>query len=205
MITKKRATHNLRKYLKRATKQQWKDGSVWYRNANRFCRTLAVTHNRTLEEVAGALAALSPRCSWPENLRATLALVKHGHVGTSLTFPANQLKAWSILYEGLKAEDVLGGEKVKAFYDNIVRVDQSPFATIDTHAARAVFDKPRLTRKQESWVFRKPGNAVCQSAYQQVAKEFRLSVCEAQAIIWLSVKDSLKRIPEHEQKELYIK
>jgi len=205
MITLEQATKNVAKYARKASKQNWTKGAQWYPEVNSFCRVLANYEHLPLENVAGCVAALSPQCSWPENLRATLALVKTRTTGPSLTLPRNQSKAFSIVHEGIKPEDVLGGLKVKAFYANILKPQHSKAVTIDTHAARAAFGIPDLTTKHLSWIFRPKGNRLLQQAYKNVAKRYKVLPSTLQATVWLRVKDTLKKLPDSTQQTLYIK
>lgn len=204
MITLRQATANVDRYWRKATDEHKRKGRAWYADANALCVKLADYEGTSAEIVAGILAALSPRCSWPENVRATIALVKTGSVGVSLTLPASRAKAWDIL-QGHPVDDVLGGEKVRAFFDNIMNVEKSDSVTVDTHAARVLFNEHELSTRQIGWIFRRNGNALAQEAYRRVARRYNVAPCVLQATTWLVVKDELTKKPEHEQEGLYIK
>ena len=106
-------------------------------------------------------------------------------------------KAQSILHYGMDPYVVMSkskryGNKVRAFYDNILSPKFSERVTVDTHATRAAFDNLDLTIKHITWIFgsAKGYNTVA-SAYQSLAKELNLRPCEVQAAIWLTVKDKM--------------
>ncbi len=206
MLTVEQATKNIARHARKANGKQWRNGSNWYIEAHNFCRTLAEYERLPLQNVVGCLAALSPQCSWPDNLLATIAMVKTRQVPkTSSVYPVNVSKAFSIVHEHVRPEDILGGSKVKAFYANILNPLYSKAVTIDTHAARAAFGEMVLTPKQISFVFRPKGNAIIQQAYKNVAKRYKILPMKLQAIVWLNVKAQLVKTPGVEQLGLYIK
>lgn len=120
-------------------------------------------------------------------------------------YPANKTKAFSIVHEGVKPELILGGNKVKAFYANILNPRYSKAVTVDTHAARAAFGKHTLTPQEVRYAFSAKGNRAIQQAYRVVAKRHKVLPMKLQAVVWLRVKADLLRKPEVEQMGLYIK
>ena len=205
-LTVEQATKNIARFARRATAKQWLAGSRWYDEANSFCSTLAQHHGFPVAAVAGCLAALSPQCAWSENLLGTLAMVRTRQVsGKSSIYPVNVTKAFSIVHEGARPETVLGGNKVKAFYANVLNPRYSKAVTVDTHAARAAFNKYDLTAQEQSFVFRSKGNQIVQQAYRNVAKRYHVLPMKLQATVWLRVKADLVYKPEVEQLGLYIK
>lgn len=206
MLTIEDATKNIAKVARRASHTQWLKGSRWYDEANDFCTTLARYEQLPVELVVGCLAALSPQCSWSENLLGTLAMVKTRRVSDSASiYPVNTSKAFSIVHEGVRPEEILGGNKVRAFYANILNPRYSKAVTVDTHAARAAFGKHVLSAKEVSFVFGAKGNRVIQQAYRNVAKRYHILPMRLQATVWLRVKADLLRKPTVEQLGLYIK
>jgi hypothetical protein len=206
MLTVEQATKHIATYARRATRKQWLAGSEWYNEANEFCTKLADYENLPVASVAGCLAALSPQCSWPNNLRACLSMVKTRRTpSVVMSSKVNEGKAFSIVHEGLRPEEVLGGLKVSAFYANILNPRYSKAVTVDTHAARAAFDKTLLSSKEVSFAFRAKGNRVIQQAYRNVAKRYKILPCKLQAVVWLRVKADLVRKPNADQLKLYIK
>lgn len=206
MLTVKQAACNIAKVARRATDKQWLQGARWYDEANEFCTKLATHEQLPLHAVVGCLAALSPQCAWSENLLGTIAMVRTRQVRKSASiYPVNTSKAFSIVHEGVRPEEVLGGNKVKAFYANILNPRYSKAVTVDTHAARAAFGKHKLTPQEVGYAFRDKGNRTIQQAYRVVAKRYRVLPLRLQAVVWLRVKTDLLRKPASEQMGLYIK
>ena len=193
---------NLAAWYHKATLKQRKDGRTWYQDAHRFARGLSRTTGLDFPCVVGVIAVMSPRCAWSENVAAALILVRTGRLpkGTPV-LPLNVTKAREIL-AGKPPLDVLRGAKVLAFYDNILRPKNSPHVTIDIHAARAAYNKTTLSKSEESRVFRTQGNIELQQAYKRTAKRLNLRPHKLQAIIWLAVRDSLRK-PKDPQLHLY--
>ena len=206
MLTVEQATKNVARFARRATAKQRLAGARWYDEANGFCSTLAVHHGFPVSAAAGCLAALSPQCSWSENLLGTIAMVSTRQTPkTANIYPVNVSKAFSIVHENMRPETVLGGNKVKAFYANILNPRYSKAVTVDTHAARAAFGKHVLSTQEVSFAFRDKGNRIIQQAYRNVAKRYHVLPMKLQATIWLRVKADLVKKPETEQLGLYIK
>ena len=206
VLTVEQATRNIARVARRATQAHWLNGARWYKEANIFCATLAVHERLPLESVAGCLAALSPQCAWSENLLGTISMVRTRRVSKSASiYPLNVCKAFSIVHEQVRPETLLGGNKVKAFYANILNPRYSKAVTVDTHAARAAFGKHVLTQLEVSFVFREKGNRIIQQAYKNVARRYRVLPMKLQATVWLRVKADLLKKPESEQLGLYIK
>ncbi len=206
MLTVEQAAKNITKVARRANHTQWLNGSRWYDEAHEFCVKLAKYENLSLESVAGCMAALSPQCAWSENILQTISMVRTRRVGKSSSiYPVNASKAFSIVHENVHPGDILGGLKVRAFYNNIVNPRYSKAVTVDTHAARAAFGKHNLDSKEVSFVFRSAGNAIIQQAYRNVARRYKILPMKLQAVVWIRVKKDLERAPASEQLGLYIK
>ncbi len=193
---------NLAAWYHKANPKQRKDGRTWYQDAHRFARGLSRITGLEFPRVVGVIAALSPRCTWSENVSAALTLVRTGRLpkGTPV-LPLNVIKAREII-AGKPPLEVLRGSKVLAFYDNILSPKTSQHVTIDIHAARAAFNKTTLTKAEESRVFRVQGNIELQQAYKRTAKRLNLRPHKLQAIIWLAVRDSLRK-PKDPQLHLF--
>lgn len=206
MLTTQEAVKNITKHARRATAKQWRAGSSWYSDAHTFCDTLAKYERLPVHSVVGCLAALSPQCSWKDNLLGTLSMVKLRKVSpASPIYPVNATKAFDLAHCNADPDQVLGGLKVRAFYNNILAPSHSKQVTVDTHAARAAFGKHSLSAKEVSFVFRAKGNRIIQDAYRVVAKRYKVIPSKLQATVWLRVKADLERVPAVEQLGLYIK
>lgn len=185
---------NIRKIYKLAQPEHLTQGKIWYKQANQFCQELADQYNIDLAQVVGCLAVLSPNCSWEINKKACVDMLALSHCPNSNVYPANVAKAYQIVYEGIDPVEILGkpnryGNKVRAFYDNILRPKCSVAVTVDTHAIRAALGRYEVTINEQRQVFgTKTGYLRLQEAYTKVARSLDLLPCELQAIVWLSVK-----------------
>lgn len=102
-------------------------GERWYADALAFCSNVAQSTGLSISTVAGVTAALSPNNRWPRNQADAERLCRafsHGTIGDAAAvkvsaFNVNKDKALQIL-AGSEPLDVLGGLKVRAFYDCIL-------------------------------------------------------------------------------------
>jgi hypothetical protein len=110
-----------------ANSAELQHGAQWYADALRFCATVAESTGLSLSTVAGVTAALSPNNRWPRNQADAERLCRTFAAGTLSdaeqvkvsTFHGNKQKALAIL-AGAQPLDVLGGLKVRAFYNCIL-------------------------------------------------------------------------------------
>lgn len=103
-------------------------GVTWYDRAKEHAATLDPDN---LYRAAGILAALSPLNSWPQNMR----LASEIYAGKrTLGYMANGTQKALRIFDGELPLNVLGGNKVRSFYLNIVGDDTVHTVTIDRHA-----------------------------------------------------------------------
>ena len=122
-----------------ASEVEIQEGKTWYDHANQVARSISIQHYfpRGMYTVAGVIAALSPNNRWDKNVRDAEALIKVYSAGEELdavrvsTYNKNKEKAIRIL-KGEDPLDVLGGNKVRAFYCCIAGIDDN--VCIDGHA-----------------------------------------------------------------------
>lgn len=118
------------------------DDAEWYANANEIAEFLGYKYGVTLEKVIGIIAALSPQKSWKENLRITNTFLKDGNAYHTKVMTA---KAQAILDGDSQVESILAelnGNKIKAFFLNILWYDKASTVTIDRHAIEIAVGKP---------------------------------------------------------------
>lgn len=100
---------------------------------------------RFIRNLVGAFAALSPNNDELGNyrdLRSLLDIFRYfidtgEHLIDSVhvsTYPLNKDKAWKILTSGKDPLEILGGNKVRSFYKNILDPTAPDIVTIDVHA-----------------------------------------------------------------------
>jgi hypothetical protein len=113
-------------------------GSRFYSDALAYCQQLSRQYGCSVEYAAGVIAALSPNNNWERNQRDANTLIRAFYLGGHAdansvkvsTYSANKIKALSIL-SGSEPLSVLGGLKVRAFYDCIIGGDS---VCVDGHA-----------------------------------------------------------------------
>lgn len=113
------------------------EGMNWYAAANeRISLVIARKFKLKMPAAIGVVAALSPGCSWTQNLTDAAWLAETPTINLPLTsYKSNVRKALAIL-NGEAPEEVLCGNKVRAFYHNLLHPRSSPHVTIDRHAVR---------------------------------------------------------------------
>lgn len=176
------------------------NGEQWYLVANQAATVLADRYGTTASTAAGVIAALSPNNRWGKNLDNADALMRAYQLGgidaanlvKVATYNNNKIKALKILDSG-EPLDILGGLKVRAFYNCILGGDS---VCIDGHAYAIwaglyipTTKTPKITLK----------------AYQLISADYRLaadkinlilnanySAAAVQAITWLAWRRMIK-------------
>lgn len=116
------------------------EGRAWYPAARAIAASLEPSN---VPRAAAVLATLSPMRSWPQNARlarVAYALAAEGRVTDTPTM-GDQRRKLARLFAGEAPLDVLGGDKVRAFYATIVDHSHS-VAVIDRHAVAIVEGRP---------------------------------------------------------------
>lgn len=173
-----------------ADEKEKKTGMEWYAKAKEQCSDLADTHGITTSQAAGVVAALSPGREWGKNCFDAWTLlndVSRGLRGRDLPLVGsygwrNVEKAEAILLGGLPLE-VLRGEKVRAFYWNILHPEDSQVVTIDRHAA-SVACGMRLGEKDLR--ISPTRYADLSFVYQEAALRRQLLPSQIQAVTWVA-------------------
>jgi len=106
-----------------------KGGSAWYEKAHEEASKVG---GGDVRRGAGIIAALSPLNDWGRNVAQAHELRKTGGVSGAL-LPENVDKARRI-HSGEDPHDVLGGHKVRSFFENIHDPSSKEHITVDRHA-----------------------------------------------------------------------
>lgn len=147
-VSARRMVTNIRAVFESASPQERLEGMNWYMKAHYHSEALASKYHFSGAQVAGVIAALSPGRDWGKNLHDAETLIndfKRGCQGADLPMVgsygrANVFKSERILM-GAEPLSVLGGLKVRAFYQCILNPFTTDAVCIDRHA------KVRSTRK----------------------------------------------------------
>jgi hypothetical protein len=118
-------------------------GLNWYANAHTISERIASENGFSTDQIAGAIAALSPNNKWDRNIQDAENLAKAIRAGIDpqtvkvCTFGPNKLKAIQILTSDVDSAEIvsiLSGQKVIAFFLNIARNGDTDCPVIDGHA-----------------------------------------------------------------------
>jgi hypothetical protein len=112
-----------------ATPELLRGGSQWYERAHEEAKKVG---SGDVRKGAGIIAALSPLSDWDRNVAEAHELKKTGGVSGAL-LPQNVEKARRI-HAGEDPHEVLGGHKVRSFFENIHDPSNPEHVTIDRHA-----------------------------------------------------------------------
>lgn len=171
---------NVLSVFNRAGSAAIREGLSWYLDAHSVALDLSPNDPAMS---AGVIAALSPMMGWDSNKKqATLAFERGDASGLGLA--KNCAKAQAIL-DGANPLDVLGGNKVRAFYSTILDPFGFDIPVVDRHAfdiavGRVTDDKTRgiLSRKG---AYERFGQV-----YVDAAKRAGISASQMQAVTWVA-------------------
>lgn len=183
-----------------ATDLETINGAEWYLVAKQAALIMAQRHSVTLETAAGIIAALSPNNNWERNLIDAKSLIGAYSMGgydaaNSIkvsTYNANKTKALDIL-SGETPLPILGGLKVRAFYDCIIGGDS---VCVDGHAY-AIWRGERITTTKTPKITPKIYDAIV-ADYRMAANTInsilnaKYTTAQIQAITWLTWRRMIK-------------
>ena len=176
------ALHN--NYLQ-ATNTQIMEGMSWYWEAHRNCQSHAEILDIPLYQFVAIVAALSPQKRWEKNIEDAIKYISSGGKAKLFATGIMKDKCKQILKldkDSLntdKVNEILKGNKIKSFYENILRPYKSDKVTIDRHAIRSVNMEGTLTNKKYREI---------SEVHKKVSKQIGIRPHELQAIIWLTVR-----------------
>jgi hypothetical protein len=166
------------------------EGLNWYSNAHLLAIKFADEYNLSIQQSCGVIAALSPGTRWEVNIRDAETLISEYHLkglrGRKLSTVGvygrkNTIKAINIL-DGIEPLDVLGGNKVRSFYANILNPNDSSHVTVDRHAKCCALG---LKSEQNSLV-RNSEYEYLSEHFRRASRKVNLNVCDFQAICWVT-------------------
>ena len=181
-------TSNILACYHRANSHDLVEGLNWYDTANQIASTLADRYSLTVAASAGVIAALSPGLRWDLNIEHAETLISEwrGRVARKNmsavgTYGRRNVDKSLAILKGKPPLEVLGGNKVRAFYACIIDPEQSAAVCVDRHAKCLALG---VKNSQNSLV--RP------SEYEYLAEHYRIaaaSLClrplQVQACSWL--------------------
>ena len=165
------------------TPEMFDEGMAWYAEMSEWAQGLATAHSLTFEQVAGVAATLSPRINWQLAQRATEEMLRGDQPRGP--FPRQVVKARRIL-DGANVSDVISGQKVTAFWRNIMGDLDS--ATIDTWSSEQVSGLDYTADKGSKFLERKGVYETFSGSFRDVATEIGVEAAQLQAILWVKVR-----------------
>lgn len=157
-------------------------GSQWYKQAQTIAQTIANSYGLSLQTVAGVIAALSPSNRWERNVVDADLLCKLYTSGGDCetlkvsTYNANKTKALQIL-AGFAPLGILGGLKVRAFYDCIM--GNHDVVCVDGHAYSLwLGDRVPTTRTPK----------ISPKLYATIAADFTIAASQINSIVGANYK-----------------
>ena len=168
------------------------EGKQWYQDAYNIAKQIsAILDSDDVRIGAGILSALSPQMEWGDNVTEAIKLATTGKAPRQTR--ANEHKA-ILIASGHNPEDILGGEKVVAFYHAIVSptgnyckdCGRDIVPVIDRHAQQIYRGTKIVTKKELSRSF--PNKKVIQrmqGAYVRAGKVLGVHPNIVQAVTWV--------------------
>jgi hypothetical protein len=165
------------------------DGKSWYSRARDIAETLGSRYGIETFQACGIIAALSPGRYWEKNIEDSETLIsayQAGARGSDLPLVGtygrqNVVKSVAIL-NGSQPLDVLGGNKVRNFYSNILNPANESPVTIDRHAKCCAYG----VRNADNSVVSESEYEFLAEHYRQAASTLDLVPCQFQAITWVT-------------------
>lgn len=168
-----------------ATPEEHAIGEEWYPVAHALCEGWSALYEVTVEQACGVLAAISPRLNWDLNVSYAERIMREGYAPIIGSFLA---KALAILASDTVTLDSVGkvsSHKIRSFYQNILKPEQTYAVTIDRHALDVALGFIG-TDKSRKVLDRVGAYEAVAEAYRIVASKVGLSPDTVQAITWVT-------------------
>lgn len=168
-----------------ASSNNLREGLSWYLDAHNFAKTLDPDN---VARAAGIIAALSPMSGWENNKNKAAQLYRQNGDGTGVGMKANVAKAIRI-YNGEEPLSVLGGDKVRSFYETILDpTAQTVKPVIDRHAFDIAVGK-KTDDKTRGILGRKGMYDTFAEVYCEAAKIAGIGSAQIQAVTWVAWRE----------------
>jgi hypothetical protein len=177
---------NVLSVYRRVDNDAYTAGLSWYDDAHNFARALDPMR---FHRAAGIIAALSPMNHWDNNkAKAAMFYALDGKPvwngkANGIGLAVNVRKAIRI-YNGEDALDVLGGDKVRAFYSTIVEPHGDVVPVIDRHAFDIAVGMVTNDDARQA-LSRKGVYASFANVYREAAMIIGIGSAQLQAITWM--------------------
>ncbi len=171
------SVENVLSVARRASAADIESGISWYNEAHDIAANISPIGTAA---GAGVIAALSPRQGWNRNVMLARDAFVLGSAYGSL---GHSIRKANAIIAGADPLDVLGGNKVRAFFDNILWPDHSDMVTIDRHAFDVAYGRSTddVTRRM---LDRKGVYDAVSDMYRAAASDLGITAPQLQAITW---------------------
>lgn len=180
---------NIEKVLDKATALEWAYGREYYLNYLLRLQRVALPYRYTVQQAAGAFAALSPNNTEKGNWYDLISLMQAGYVlgdysqARVSAYPLNRQKAIKILDGDGHPLEVLGGLKVRNFYINLSNPCDGHAVTVDFHMKSVCLGRVLKAKDREANMTANDYDSIAH-ALRFVAYERGLMAHQLQAIVW---------------------
>lgn len=185
------------------------DGLKWYDDANKFAEEQKILFNHynkdkiTIGVVIGIISSLSPMSSWSRNkklvekflINETFGVCNFENLGY-LSLGINKAKK---IFDNRKTitkneiDVVLNGDKIKAFFDNILYPKSSNLVTIDRHALSIALGFKLTGEMYKLHVPTNNHNKFFQLCYKLAGKQSNISGLKIQSKTWAALRIDNKK------------
>lgn len=172
----KRMRNAINRVMEQSTPELTEAGTNWYKAAYDECAEIALNSQYTIQQVAAAVAHLSPRMQWSSNIAYAKELIETG----SAPCMERSVRNAKLALESNNPIETFsaGAHKTRSFYRNIL--NDYDVVTVDTWAARIALG----TDDAEKMLGRKGMYETISHAYKLAGLSNELSPAETQAIAW---------------------
>ena len=163
------------------------EGELWYTEAHEIAKQISTLLGSDDVRIgAGILSALSPQMEWGDNVSEAILFCSTGY--SKRQTQANNDKA-ILIASGENPEEILGGEKVLAFYHAILNPAGQGNAVIDRHAMKVYAGTKAVSKKDLSRVFgNKRVMRRMQYAYKRAGRELGVHHHIVQSTTWIQYR-----------------
>ena len=172
---------NVRTVFESASLIELAEGMAWYANAHNILAAVAIRHKVTTRVACGICAALSPGSPWERNLQDVQEFLRNPKAAVGVYGRRNRDKAKRIL-DREEPLDVLGGQKVRSFYLNLVSPTEDLAVTVDRHSKCLSFG---ITSERDSnAIVTRAEYQIVEQVTRELAEELRILPLQLQAVTW---------------------
>jgi len=179
ILTRTKVKNNILHFYNQSDKSDRYD---WYAEANKFALKLSDDYDIPHTSSCGIISALSPLKTWNNNKQCAISFLETGDGKHMKTF---QSKAERILQCDGNEEcikDILRGNKIISFFENILHPHKADKVTIDRHALSVALR--RWIREEDYAGITKVQYRFLEDCYKYTANQIGISPVLLQSSTW---------------------